>query len=88
MGRVLGESHFAIVYAAVRQKDNLACAIKEYYPRDLAQRSLDNKTVKPKFQQKQLNIAQYLDNITLFTKECSNKHSLILKAKSQLHFHS
>jgi TPR repeat protein/serine/threonine protein kinase len=50
IGRVLGEGHFSIVYAAIREKDLLNCAVKEYYPRDLAQRGLDQKTVKPKNQ--------------------------------------
>ena len=58
IGRVLGESSFAIVYAAVREKDQLPCAIKEFYPRDLAQRSLDNKTVNPRYQQEQLTLWQ------------------------------
>jgi TPR repeat protein len=58
IGRVLGEGCFAIVYAAIREKDRLACAVKEYYPRDLAQRSLDNKTVQPKRDQEQLTIWQ------------------------------
>ncbi|MEY4767783.1 MAG: hypothetical protein RL637_422 [Pseudomonadota bacterium] len=48
LGRVLGEGSFAIVYAAIREKDQLPCAVKEYYPQDLAQRGLDNKTVNPK----------------------------------------
>jgi hypothetical protein len=58
IGRVLGEGSFAIVYAAIREKDFLSSAIKEYYPRDLAQRGLDSKTVKPKRQQEQLTTWQ------------------------------
>jgi TPR repeat protein/serine/threonine protein kinase len=54
VGRVLGEGNFAIVYAGLREKDQLACAIKEYYPQELAQRGLDNKTVNPKRYQEQL----------------------------------
>jgi TPR repeat protein len=58
IGRVLGESNFAIVYAGIRKKDQLSCAIKEYFPRDLAQRHLDNCTVKPKYTQGQLTLWQ------------------------------
>lgn len=54
LGRVLGEGSFAIVYAAIREKDLLPCAVKEYYPHDLAQRGLDGKTVNPKRNQEQL----------------------------------
>ncbi len=54
VGRVLGEGHFAIVYAGLREKDQVRCAIKEYYPQELAQRGLDNKTVNPKRHQEQL----------------------------------
>ncbi len=54
LGRVLGEGSFAIVYAATREKDGLACAVKEYYPQDLAQRGLDGKTVNPKRNHEQL----------------------------------
>jgi serine/threonine protein kinase len=54
LGRVLGEGSFAIVYAAIREKDGLACAVKEYYPQDLAQRGLDGKTVNPKRNHEQL----------------------------------
>jgi len=54
LGRVLGEGSFAIVYAAIRDRDGLACAVKEYYPQDLAQRGLDGKTVNPKRHQEQL----------------------------------
>jgi serine/threonine protein kinase len=54
LGRVLGEGSFAIVYAAIREKDQLPCAVKEYYPTDLAQRGLDGKTVNPKRNQEQL----------------------------------
>jgi serine/threonine protein kinase len=54
LGRVLGEGSFAIVYAAIREKDQLACAVKEYYPHDLAQRGLDGITVNPKRNQAQL----------------------------------
>lgn len=54
IGRVLGESSFAIVYAAVREKDQLHCVVKEFYPRDLAQRGLNNKTLNPRYQQEQL----------------------------------
>jgi uncharacterized protein len=58
IGRVLGEGNFSIVYAAIREKDQLACAIKEFYPRDLAHRGLDNVTIKPKQQQEQLTVWQ------------------------------
>jgi serine/threonine protein kinase len=54
LGRVLGEGSFAIVYAATRERDGLACAVKEYYPQDLAQRGLDGKTVNPKRNHEQL----------------------------------
>lgn len=58
LGRVIGEGSFAIVYAALREKDGLACAVKEYYPQDLAQRGLDGITVNPKRNQAQLNTWQ------------------------------
>ncbi len=58
LGRVLGEGSFAIVYAAMREKDGLACAVKEYYPNDLAQRGLDGKTVNPKRNHEQLGTWQ------------------------------
>jgi serine/threonine protein kinase len=58
LGRVIGEGSFAIVYAAIREKDQLLCAVKEYYPHDLAQRGLDGKSVNPKRNQEQLNIWQ------------------------------
>jgi serine/threonine protein kinase len=58
LGRVLGEGSFAIVYAALREKDQLPCAVKEYYPQDLAQRGLDGKTVNPKRNQAQLDTWQ------------------------------
>ncbi len=58
LGRVLGEGSFAVVYAAIREKDNLPCAVKEYYPQDLAQRGLNGKTVNPKRNQQQLDIWQ------------------------------
>jgi serine/threonine protein kinase len=51
LGRVLGEGGFAIVYAALRPEDQLACAVKEYYPQVLAKRGLDGKTVNPKSEQ-------------------------------------
>ncbi len=54
IGRVLGEGRFAIVYAGIRVADQSLCAIKEYYPQDLAQRGLDTKTVNPKRQPEQL----------------------------------
>jgi serine/threonine protein kinase len=58
LGRVLGEGSFAIVYAAIREKDQLLCAVKEYYPQDLAQRGLDGITVNPKRNQAQLTTWQ------------------------------
>ena len=58
LGRVIGEGSFAIVYAAIREKDGLMCAVKEYYPQDLAQRGLDGITVNPKRNQAQLNTWQ------------------------------
>lgn len=58
LGRVIGEGSFAIVYAAIREKDGLPCAVKEYYPQDLAQRGLDGITVNPKRNQAQLNTWQ------------------------------
>lgn len=58
LGRVIGEGSFAIVYAAIREKDQLLCAVKEYYPHDLAQRGLDGKTVNPKRNQSQLTTWQ------------------------------
>ena len=48
VGRVLGEGGFAVVYAALREADNLSFAIKEYYPEALASRGLDGCTVQPK----------------------------------------
>ena len=48
MGRVLGEGGFAIVYAALREADGLAFAVKEYYPESLASRGLNNCTVQAK----------------------------------------
>lgn len=48
IGRVLGEGGFAIVYAALRETDGLAFAVKEYYPESLASRGLNNCTVQAK----------------------------------------
>ena len=48
IGRVLGEGGFAIVYAALREADGLAFAVKEYYPESLASRGLNNCTVQAK----------------------------------------
>jgi serine/threonine protein kinase len=48
IGRVLGEGGFAIVYAALREVDGLAFAVKEYYPESLASRGLNNCTVQAK----------------------------------------
>lgn len=48
VGRVLGEGGFAVVYAALREADNLSFAVKEYYPEALASRGLDGCTVQPK----------------------------------------
>lgn len=54
VGRVLGESHVAIVYAGLRCKDRLPCVIKEFYPHELAQRGLNAQTVNPKRYPEQL----------------------------------
>lgn len=48
IGRVLGGGGFAIVYAALREADGLAFAVKEYYPESLASRGLNNCTVQAK----------------------------------------
>lgn len=48
IGRVLGEGGFAIVYAALREQDGLAFALKEYYPEALASRGLNGCSVQPK----------------------------------------
>lgn len=48
IGCVLGEGGFAIVYAALREADGLAFAVKEYYPESLASRGLNNCTVQAK----------------------------------------
>jgi TPR repeat protein len=64
VGRVLGESEFSIVYAAIRDRDKLSCVIKEHYPRDLVQRGIDHQAVKPKQQQLQKQLSVWLSHFT------------------------
>ncbi len=47
LGKVLGQGGFGITYIGYDNTLNIRVAIKEYYPSDIAQRTLGSKTISP-----------------------------------------